>query len=159
MKNRFWLVILLGLVFSLFLGIRFDKVKDNNVFQKNTPVWFDVERVIDGDTVEVIIDNKKESIRLIGIDAPELTDSSMKGKLATESKEYLKKLLENKKFRLENDETQTDRDIYGRLLRYIFLEDGTLINKKMIESGMAEEYTFKAPYKYQREFREVKKIN
>jgi micrococcal nuclease len=148
-KSKFWLTFLLGLVVFLFLAIRFDKLQESNITSAK------VLRVIDGDTIEVIIDNKKESVRLIGIDAPELTDSSMKGKLALESKEYLKKLLENKNIRLERDTTQDDRDIYQRLLRYVFLEDGTLINKKMIEAGMAEEYTYKKPYKYQLEFREA----
>jgi 4-amino-4-deoxy-L-arabinose transferase-like glycosyltransferase len=123
------------------------------------PDLIDKIRVIDGDTIEVTVDNKKESVRLIGINAPELTDSSEKGKLAVESKEYLKKLLQNKNIRLEKDTTQDDRDIYGRLLRYVFLEDGTLVNKKMIEAGMADEYTFKKPYKYQKEFKEAEKGN
>ena len=157
MKSKFWFVFLLGLVLFLFLLIRFDKVSDANIFQKNIPVWLNVSKVIDGDTIEVIIDDKKESVRLIGIDAPELTDSSIKGKLALESKEYLKNLLQNKKVRLEKDITQDDKDIYDRLLRYVFLEDGTLVNKKMIETDMAEEYTFKVPYRYQMEFREIRK--
>jgi len=156
-KSKFWLVFLLGLILFLFLLIRFDKVSDANVFQKNISIWLNVSKVIDGDTIEVIIDDKKESVRLIGIDAPELTDSSIKGKLALESKEYLKNLLQNKKVRLEKDITQDDKDIYDRLLRYVFLEDGTLVNKKMIETDMAEEYTFKVPYRYQMEFREIRK--
>jgi endonuclease YncB( thermonuclease family) len=115
-------------------------------------------RVIDGDTIEVIIDNKKESVRLIGINSPELDDSDPKNKLAAqEAKDYLKNLLKDKNIYLERDNSQDDRDIYGRLLRYVFLEDGTLVNKKMIESGEAKEYTFKTPYKYQKEFKAAEK--
>jgi len=111
-------------------------------------------RVIDGDTIEVTINNKKESVRLIGINSPELDDKNAKNRVAAQTaKDYLKKMLQNKNIYLEGDNTQADRDIYGRLLRYVFLEDGTLVNEKMIEAGMAKEYTFKKPYKYQQEFK------
>jgi len=159
MKRKFWIVILLALIVFLFLVVKFDRIKDVNILQKKTGEELTVNRVIDGDTIEVIINNKKESVRLIGIDAPELTDSSMKGKLAIESRDYLKKLIQNKKIRLEADETQEDRDTYKRLLRYVYLDDGTLVNKKMIEAGMAEEYTYKNPYKFQWEFKEIEKKN
>ena len=33
-----------------------------------------------------------------------------------------------------------DKDVYGRLLRYVYLEDGTFFNKKMIEDGYAYAY-------------------
>jgi len=158
MKKKFWIVILLALIVFLFLVVKFDKIKDVNLIQKKTGGELTVNRVIDGDTIEVMVNNKKESVRLIGIDAPELTDSSMKGKLALESRDYLKKLVQNKKIRLEADETQEDRDNYQRLLRYVYLDDGTLVNKKMIEAGMAEEYTYKTPYKFQWEFREAGRI-
>ena len=114
-----------------------------------------VTRVIDGDTIEVETDDKKESVRLIGIDAAELTDSSMQGKKAIEAKEKLEEMLKDKKVILESDESQGDRDKYNRLLRYIFLEDGTFVNEEMIEEGLAEEYTYKTKYKYQEEFREI----
>ena len=69
----------------------------------------------------------------------------------------MKKLIGTEKIRLEADETQDDRDIYNRLLRYVFLKDDRMINKMMIEAKMAKEYTFKVPYKYQEEFRKVGK--
>jgi hypothetical protein len=39
----------------------------------------------------------------------------------------------------------------------VFLEDKTLVNKKMIEANMADEYTFMYPYKYQQEFKNIEK--
>ena len=64
-------------------------------------------------------------------------------------------IIEVVKIYLEKDETQDDRDVYNRLLRYVYLRDRTLINKKMIEADMADEYTFIHPYNYQREFKEA----
>ena len=55
--------------------------------------------------------------------------------------------------KLESDSTQGDKDKYSRLLRYIFLEDGTNFNKMMISDGYAFEYTYQSnPYKYRDEF-------
>jgi endonuclease YncB( thermonuclease family) len=118
-----------------------------------------VERVIDGDTMDVLIDGKKERIRLIGIDAPEF---GYEGKqtmcFAKEAYKKAQELLEKKSVKLEGDLTQDDRDTYKRLLRYVFLEDGTNINEEMIRSGFAREYTYKGiPYALQKEFLEVEK--
>lgn len=113
-------------------------------------------RVIDGDTIEVKIGETIVSVRLIGIDAPEMEEET-KIK-AIESKKYLETLLQNQKIILEKDETQADRDVYNRLLRYIYLEDKTLVNKKMIEADMADEYTYITPYKFQNEFIQAEKI-
>lgn len=118
--------------------------------------WPELIRVIDGDTIEVRLNEKIESVRLIGIDAVEMNEKN-KSEIAIKSKEKLEEILKNKEFRLEKDESQSNRDIYGRLLRYIFLEDGTSVNKEMLIEGMAEEYTFIVPYRYQEEFRGIKK--
>ena len=152
MKRNIWWGLLILLILFLFFSIRFGynqkiEVAENKVNED----WVELIKVVDGDTIIVKIDDKIESVRLIGIDAPEMEE---KTKIkAIESKQYLENLLKNQKIYLEKDETQDDRDIYNRLLRYIYLENGTLINKKMIEADMADEYTFKIPYKYQREFR------
>lgn len=140
----------------LFWAIKFSRIEKAEFVKKfDNPQLIEVRRVIDGDTIEVKIGDKNEMVRLIGIDAPEMTDSSMKGLKATEAKEKLEEILKNKKVMLESDESQDNRDIYDRLLRYIYLEDGTLVNKEMIKTGLVEEYTFIVPYKYQEEFRKI----
>ena len=53
------------------------------------------------------------------------------------------------------DPSQGERDKYDRLLRYIFLEDGTNFNELMISEGYAFEYTYNVAYKYQQEFKEM----
>ena len=74
-----------------------------------------------------------------------------------EAADKAKEILERKRVRLENDPTQGERDKYDRLLRYIFLEDGTNFNKMMISEGYAFEYTYDFSYKYQKEFKDAEK--
>ena len=85
---------------------------------------------------------------MIGIDSPETGEC-----LNQESTNKMKELILNKSVKLEMDTTQGERDFYDRLLAYLFLEDGTFINKKMIKSGYAEEYTYDDSYKYKEEFK------
>ena len=158
MKGKIWLALLIGLGLFLFWAIKFNRIEKAEFVKKfDNSQLIEVKRIIDGDTIEVKIGDKIESVRLIGIDTPELTDSSMKGLKAIEAKEKLEEILKDKKVILESDESQDDRDVYNRLLRYVFLEDGTFVNKEMIRSGLAEEYTFIMPYKYQEEFRKLEK--
>ncbi len=124
-----------------------------------------VTRVIDGDTFEL---NDGSRVRLIGIDTPEKYDSEKLERDASVSKrdketikklgniatEYVKSFVEGKKVYLENDPQNKDRDKYGRLLRYVYLEDGTLINAKILKDGYAYIYE-KYPFSKQQEFREL----
>ena len=117
-----------------------------------------VTKVIDGDTIQVIINNKQETLRLIGIDTPETVDPRKPVQcFGKEASAKAKSLLSGKYVRLEPDPTQGERDKYQRLLRYVFLEDGTNFNKLMISEGYAYEYTYNTPYKYQSEFKQAQK--
>lgn len=119
---------------------------------------YKVARVIDGDTMAVEISGKTETVRLIGVNAPESVDPRRTVEcFGKESSDKAKEILNNKSVKLEMDEAQEDRDKYGRLLRYVFLEDGTNFNKMMITGGFAYEYTYDLPYKYQSEFKEAEK--
>ena len=92
---------------------------------------FKVTRVIDGDTF--VIQNG-ERIRMIGIDAPELKD-----KFGIQSKNHLKKLIENKHVFLKGGNITSDKDYFKRLLRYVYIDE-TDINLKMINDGFASVY-------------------
>ncbi len=117
-----------------------------------------VSSVIDGDTIQVVIDGKKETLRLIGIDTPEAVVPRKPVQcFGKEASAKAKSLLSGKSVRLEPDPTQGERDKYQRLLRYVFLEDGTNFNKLMISEGYAHEYTYNTPYKYQAEFKQAQK--
>ncbi|MBU7045619.1 MAG: thermonuclease family protein [Theionarchaea archaeon] len=83
--------------------------------------------VIDGDTFRL---ETGETVRLIGIDAPELSQPGGK-----KSREYLARLILNKGITLEK--SNEDRDKYNRLLRFVYI--GNLcINEEMIKQGYAE---------------------
>lgn len=118
-----------------------------------------VVRVIDGDTIEVSLNSKKETVRLIGIDAPELADPrSTIECFAKEASDKAKEILTGKTITLESDPTQGVRDKYGRLLCYVFI-DNLNFNKLMISEGYAHEYTYQNnPYKYMLEFKNAERI-
>ena len=95
--------------------------------------WFRVRWVSDGDTI-VLADGRH--VRYIGINAPEIAhDNSKAEAFGYTAKKYNRQLVGLKKVRLEFDKEMHDR--YGRLLAYVFLSDGTFVNKKMIEQGYA----------------------
>lgn len=84
-----------------------------------------VTKVIDGDTIIV----NGDSIRLLGIDADERGYPCYKA-----AKQRLEELLLGKTVMLESD--KEDKDIYGRYLRYVFL-NGTNINLLLVKEGLA----------------------
>lgn len=117
--------------------------------------------VTDGDTIKVKIDGRKESVRLIGIDAPEskhndraykqafrsATDVDTIVNLGRQSKEHLSKLIpENSVVKLEQDVEPRDR--YGRMLAYVYLPDGSMANERMLEMGYASTLTIPPNVKY-----------
>ena len=109
-----------------------------------------VVSVADGDTITVSIDGVNERIRLIGIDAPELRPAECFGR---ESADHAAELATGTSVALIADDSQDDRDRYGRLLRYVVLPDGTMLNGVLIRDGYAREFTYGAPYRFQQEFR------
>ena len=83
--------------------------------------------IIDGDTFKL---ETGETVRLIGIDAPELSQPG-----GEESREYLTQLILNKGVTLKK--SNEDRDKYNRLLRFVYLDD-ICINEEMVRLGYAE---------------------
>lgn len=113
-----------------------------------------VSRATDGDTIYVEIDGEDLKVRLIGVDTPE-TVHPVKGVefFGREACDVIRARLEGETVRLVADRSQGDLDKYNRLLRYVFLEDGTNFNKWLVENGYAFEYTYGRAYKYQSAFR------
>lgn len=116
--------------------------------------WSLVTAVVDGDTLKIEVDGQTETVRLIGIDTPEVVDPRRPVQcFGREASQKAKDVLLHQRVRLVADATQSDRDKYGRLIRYVFLEDGTSFNQLMIEEGYAHEYTYDSnPYQYQSDF-------
>lgn len=103
-----------------------------------------VTKIVDGDTIKI---DTGETVRYIGIDTPETVDPKKPvmcyGKEATNKN---KELVEGKIVELEKDISEKDR--YGRLLRYIWIED-TLINELLVREGFAHSSSYPPDIKYQ----------
>ncbi|MDF2866061.1 MAG: hypothetical protein K0R72_879 [Clostridia bacterium] len=136
------------------------KKLDESTILNNTLKAY-VSRIVDGDTIEVLIDSKKYKVRLIGIDCPEYTSKvEFYGK---ESTQYTKSILLNKNIFLEKDVSKTDT--FGRLLCYVWLETPVEISKEEIESkmfnglllknGYANVFTYPPDIKYSKIFKEL----
>ena len=98
-----------------------------------------VERVVDGDTLNALIDGISETVRIIGIDTPETVHPSKPVEcFGREASNRLEELLAGRSVLLQTDSRQ-DRDRYGRLLRYIELDDGD-VGARMIRDGYAYSY-------------------
>lgn len=115
-----------------------------------------VVSVVDGDTVKVDIAGVPETLRIIGINTPETVDPRKPVEcFGKEASAMAKTLLSNQTIELEADASQGERDKYGRLLRYVFLPDGSDFGKTMITEGLAYEYTYAKPYKYQQHYKDA----
>ncbi len=123
------------------------KPQESVLGQIDQTSYYPVTRVIDGDTVEILINGQKESVRLLGIDTPEISGNPPDC-FGPEAASYLDGLLANQSVRLESDTLQSNRDRYSRLLRYLYLPDGTFINAHLVELGYATVYT-KLPSNHQ----------
>lgn len=107
-----------------------------------------VLEVVDGDTYKIKYNGEEKKVRLIGVDTPESVhpDSSKNSEYGKTASSYVKELIENKYVSLEFDVSQTDK--YGRLLAYIYLEDGEMLNSKLIKEGYAQVTTYAPNVKY-----------
>lgn len=133
MTRRLTIVTLLLL---LFAGSAFTHAGTLSIVGEGR--WVHVEYIDDGDTFRAA---DGERVRLLGINAPEVTHGSepgqVMGKAATR---VLKRMIAGKTVRLEFDRQR--HDMYGRLLAQVYLRDGTWVNGEMVRRGYAHVYTF-----------------
>lgn len=95
-----------------------------------------VSRVIDGDTIVVALDGGTYVVRYLGIDAPETVRPDWPVEpLGPEASALNEKLVGGKTIWLESDVSEADQ--FGRLLRWVWLEDGRLVNAVLVEEGYA----------------------
>lgn len=115
-----------------------------------------VVRVIDGDTLQVNINGKKETIRLLLVDTPETVHPSKPIQpFGLEASQFMKERLSGKQVKVELD--INERDKYGRLLAYIYVNN-EMVNKQLLEKGLARvAYVFEPNTKYVDEFYQVQK--
>jgi len=152
---RFLKLISLGLIIATAgLVLAYNHSTASNQSQ-NAAGEFRVSKVLDGDTIEIIRFGKTEKVRLIGVDTPETVDPRKTVQcFGHEASDYTKRTLSDKTIKLEFDPIVGERDKYGRLLGYVWLNSDTLINNELVKQGYAHEYTYRSQaYKYQSLFR------
>ena len=104
--------------------------------------FYQVTEVVDGDTIRVMYNGKIEPIRFLAIDTPETKDPRKPVQcFGDTASRKMSELVSGKNVKLQVDGTQPDRDKYFRLLRYVYLQDGTDVGAEMIKQGFAFAYT------------------
>lgn len=121
-------------------------------FSTSSPQYL-VTRIVDGDTIQIETGQK---VRYIGMNTPESVDPRKPVEcFGKEASEKNKELVLNKKVYLIKDVSETDK--YGRLLRYVYLEDGTFINSELVKQGYASVMTVPPDVKYSALFLDFQK--
>lgn len=111
-----------------------------------------VFKVFDGDTIKL---ENGEVVRYIGIDTPEISHPLKPvGCFGIEAKIKNKEIVEGKLVRLEKD--VSDRDKYGRLLRYVWVGD-VFVNDYLVRQGYAYAYTYPPDVRYSAQFAEAQR--
>ena len=114
---------------------------------------FKVVSVVDGDTIRIDYYGKEELVRLIGVNTPEVDGPyTEKECYGDEASAFAKEKLTGQWVTLEADSSQSNRDKYDRLLRYVSL-DGEDFGELSISRGYAYEYTYNNPYSKQAEYK------
>jgi len=116
--------------------------KAADTVQQAQPGTYRVTEFVDGDTISVDMNGKQENIRFIGVDTPETHDPRKAVQcFGQAAAAFTKNLIGSNNVRLETDPTNTNRDRYSRLLRYVYLPDNTLVNAEIIKHGYGFAYT------------------
>jgi len=99
-----------------------------------------VMEVIDGDTIEVQLEGKRETVRYYGIDTPERQERCYE-----EAKKRNEELTDRHVLLMAD---ARDRDSGGRLLRYVFTLDGSSIDAALVAEGFAHAWTADGSYRH-----------
>jgi micrococcal nuclease len=111
--------------------------------QEDQPGLYAINHFIDGDTIAVNMNGHTEKVRFIGVDTPETHKPNTPVQCyGPQAAAFTKQTIGSRRVRLVSDPLSTDRDRYNRLLRYIYLPDGTNVEETLIRDG----YGFYYPY-------------
>jgi endonuclease YncB( thermonuclease family) len=126
----FFLVIIILSIISITYP-HFQNLTGNTIqeyYQKEQAI---LVRVIDGDTIEALVNNETWKIRMLGINTPEKNMP-----YSNSAKSFLQQF-ENQSIELQRDIEDTDK--YNRKLRYLFYSN-QLLNAQVLEQGLANSY-------------------
>ena len=120
---------------------------------------YEVVRVVDGDTVAIAQGRKVLTIRLIGVDTPEVKKPhSTVECFGPEASAFATRELLGRPVWIERDPVSGRRDRYGRELGYVRTVGGELFNERLIAEGFAREYTYqRQEYKYRHDFQRAQR--
>jgi micrococcal nuclease len=155
-KNRlvYSLIILTAAAVGYFSHHDLPRFTQQNNEHISTSTLYHVTTVADGDTIRIQLNGKEETLRLLGINTPEIDSKYRTAECwGQEASKETRSKLTGTSVRIESDPSQSLRDKYNRLLVYVFLPDGTNFNQQLVAEGFAREYTYAGSYKYQKEFK------
>jgi micrococcal nuclease len=114
-----------------------------------------VTRVVDGDTLHVMVHGRDETVRLLGIDTPELHKPQTPVECgARAAAAAMEALAAGRRVRLVGDPSQDERDRYGRLLAYAVVRgSGVDLGEAMVRRGWASVVLFDGAFKRVRRYR------
>ena len=139
------------------VNVEVDAIADNIKAPSTVSAYYEVVRVVDGDTVDVSVNGQSVRVRLIGVNTPETVHPSKPVEcFGREASNYTHRMLSGKKVQLELDSSQDTYDAYNRLLAYVYI-NGDNFNYMLLRNGYAYEYTYNIPYKYQTEFKHAQR--
>ena len=104
-------------------------------------------RIVDGDTIDVRIDGQRYRVRYVGIDAPPEGDPFFSDATLGNAR-----LVHGETVVLVQDVSEGDR--YGRLLRYVYRQDGTFVNAELVRQGWARAANYPPDERYRARFAE-----
>lgn len=134
------------LIFLLLL-VPLQQAAAGNFSQYNAGRRVTVATVYDGDTFKT---EDGEKVRLLGINTPEIAHNDSPGEpLGETARRRLSALLQGRTVQLRFDYDR--RDQYGRTLAHVYLRDGSWINARMVQEGLAHLYLFAPNYKHAKE--------
>lgn len=116
--------------------------KAPQTLQQYQPGLYTIAHYVDGDTIAVNMNGSVETVRFIGVDTPETHKPNTPVQCyGPEAAAFTKQQIGRfGKVRLQADPLDTNRDVYGRLLRYVYLPDGTLMDERLIQEGYGFAY-------------------
>ncbi|MGG3797804.1 thermonuclease family protein [Metabacillus fastidiosus] len=149
-------------LFSLLTGCALSEetankdVTNENAVSESNFIDAEVTRVVDGDTMKILVDGKEETVRLLLVDTPETVHPNKEVQpFGPEASKFAKDMLNGKKVQIELD--VSERDKYGRLLAYLYI-DGKMFNELLLEKGLARvAYIYAPNTKYVDRFYEIQK--
>jgi micrococcal nuclease len=142
-RKRLWLWWLILIILMVIAFVTLANVPSlTKTAEVSQPGLYSINHFIDGDTIAVNMNGAVETIRMIGVDTPEThRPNSPVQCYGPEAANFTKQLIGTNKVRLQADPLDTNRDRYNRLLRYVYIPDGRMVETELISGGYGFAYT------------------